>query len=204
VSPQLGDFTGGHGLYHGRMSAEAFAKSVPPVVTLKNLTEMIEADRYGHRFELSAEGVVTITPPPDAEHAGIASDLFAWLLAAGWPPRQILQAVGIRISLPDGDGGRIPDLTLWAERPQGVWPEITHLLLAVEIVSPSSKSMDRDLKVKEYARAGIPRYWVVDRDAANTVTLFRLAGTGDYETATKLPLAWLLQSSPDDHLPPAG
>src|SRR6185436_976403 len=135
------------------------------------------------------------------EHAGIATDLTLWLAAAGWPGRQILQAVGIRISLPDGDGGRIPDLTLWSKRPQGVWPAITDLLLAVEIVSPSSKSMDRELKVKEYARAGIPRYWVVDRDTANTVTLYRLTATDGYESVAKLPLAWLLQSSPDDHLP---
>ncbi|WP_436523659.1 Uma2 family endonuclease [Actinoplanes sp. HUAS TT8] len=185
------------------MSAEAFAKSLPPVVTLDHITDMIETDGYGHRFELSPEGAVTITPLPDTEHAGIASDLFAWLLASGRPPRQILQAVGIRISLPDGDGGRIPDLTLWSKRPQGVWPAIADLLLAVEIVSPSSRSMDRDLKVKEYARAGIPRYWVVDRDAANTVTLYRLTETDGYESVTKLPLAWLLQSSPDDHLPSA-
>ncbi|WIM97305.1 Uma2 family endonuclease [Actinoplanes oblitus] len=185
------------------MSAEAFAKSVPPVVTLNNLTAMIEADEYGHRFELSAEGVVTITLPPDAEHAGIASDLFAWLLAAGWPPRQILQAVGIRISLPEGDGGRIPDVTLWTEPPQGVWPKTTRLVLAIEIVSPSSRTTDREHKVKEYARAGIPHYWVVDRDPANTVTLYRSNGSDDCETATKLPLAWLLQSAPGDHLPPA-
>ncbi len=186
------------------MSAEAFAKSMPPTVTLSDLTAMIEADEYGHRFELSPEGAITITPPPDTEHAGIASDLMLWLAAAGWPGRQILQAVGIRISGPDGDGGRIPDLTLWSRRPQGVWPTITDLLLAVEIVSPGSKSMDQDTKVKEYARAGIPRYWVVDRDTANTVTLHRLTAAGDYETTTKLPLAWLLQTSPDDHLPTAG
>lgn len=113
-----------------------------------------------------------------------------------------MQAVGIRLSLPDGDGARIPDLTLWAKRPQGVWPVITDLLPAIEIVSPSSKSMDRELKVEEYARAGIPRYWVVDRDAANTVTLYHLVESGGYESVAKLPLAWLLQSSPGDHLPP--
>jgi Uma2 family endonuclease len=185
------------------MGAEAFTKSLPPVVTLEDLTGMIEADEYGHRYALSPDGAVTITPPPDTERAGIATDLTLWLEAAGWPGRQILQAVGIRISLPDGDGGRIPDLTLWAKRPQGVWPIVTDLLLAVEIVAPSSRSVDRELKVKEYARAGIPRYWVVDRDAANTVTLYHLTDTGGYESVATMPFAWLLQSSPDDHLPAA-
>jgi Uma2 family endonuclease len=52
-------------------------------------------------------------------------------------------------------------------------------------------------------RAGadsIPRYWIVDRDPANTVTLYRLDHAGDYDVTTKLPLAWLLNTSPADHL----
>jgi hypothetical protein len=44
------------------------------------------------------------------------------------------------------------------------------------------------------------RYWVVDRDAAQTVTLHRLGRTGEYEVATKMPLAWLLNTAPSDHL----
>jgi Uma2 family endonuclease len=56
------------------------------------------------------------------------------------------------------------------------------------------------VKRQEYARAGIPRYWVVDRDAAQTVTLHRIGPTGEYEVATKLPLAWLLRTAPEEHL----
>ena len=41
---------------------------------------------------------------------------------------------------------------------------------------------------------------VVDRDAAQTVTLYRRGHTGEYELATKLPLGWLLNTSPTDHL----
>ena len=123
---------------------------MPAVVTLDDLTAMMAADKYGNRYEANSGGGVFITPLPDSEHAVIVSQVIAWFVAAGWPPVQVLHAVGIRI----------PDLTLWSKRqPRGVW-----------------------------------------RDAAQTVTLHRLAPSGEYEVATKLPLAWLLTTEPADHL----
>ena len=56
------------------------------------------------------------------------------------------------------------------------------------------------LKVAEYARAGIPRYWTVARDEAQTVTLYRLTDQGIYETTTQVPLAKLLQAAPEESL----
>jgi Uma2 family endonuclease len=139
-------------------------------------------------------------PPPDSEHAAIASRLFAWLLMAGWPAEQLLQAVGVRITGADGDGGRIPDLTLWSSpQPRSVWLGVAELLLVVEIVSPGSAAVDEVVKVREYAAAGIPRYWVVERDAAQTVTLHVLGPDKTYEVAAKMPLAWLLRTKPADH-----
>ncbi|PRY27997.1 hypothetical protein [Pseudosporangium ferrugineum] len=49
--------------------------------------------------------------------------------------------------------------------------------------------------------AGIPQYWTVGRDPALTVTLHRLSADGAYERAAQMPLGWLLQTSPGDHLP---
>ena len=115
--------------------------------------------------------------------------------------KQVLQAAGVRIPGPDGDGGRIPDLTLWSKpQPRSVWLPLTDLLLVIEIVSPGSEAMDELVKCHEYARAGIQRYWVVDRDAAQTVTLYRIGQIGEYETVTMLPLAWLLNTAAADHL----
>ena len=37
-------------------------------------------------------------------------------------------------------------------------------MLVIEIVSPGSEAIDPVTKVREYASAGIPQYWVVDRD----------------------------------------
>ena len=182
------------------MSAEAFGRDFPAVVTLDDLAAMNAADRHGHRFELSPEGALSVMPPADSEHAAIASRLFAWLVLAGWPADQILQAVGIKLPGPAGDGGRIPDLTIWsAPQPRSVWLPLTDLLLAVEIVSPGSAAMDEVVKVREYAAAGIPRYWMAERDAAQTVTLHVLGPDETYEVAAKMPLAWLLQTKPADH-----
>ncbi|MEV1013479.1 Uma2 family endonuclease [Micromonospora sp. NPDC049801] len=183
------------------MSAEAVGMYMPAVVTLDDVAAMNSADPNGHRYETSPEGVLSVMPPPDSEHATIASRLFAWLIMAGWPAEQVLQAVGVRISGPDGDGGRIPDLSVWRKPPgRSVWASVTEIALVVEIVSPGSEAMDSVTKVREYASAGISQYWVVDRDGAQTVTLYRLGGNGSYEEHAKMPLAWLLQSAPADHL----
>jgi hypothetical protein len=90
------------------MSAEAIGRQMPPVITLDDLAAMIAGDEHGHRYELSPEGALWVTPPPDSEHAAIASRIFAWLIMAGWPAEQVLQTAGVRIPGPDGDGGRIP------------------------------------------------------------------------------------------------
>jgi Uma2 family endonuclease len=116
------------------------------------------------------------------------------------PRINFFQAVGIKILGPDGVGGRIPDLTVWAgPQPRSVWLPITDLLLVVEIVSPGSAATDQVIKLGEYARAGIRRYWLVDRDVAQTVTLHVLGADQTYDVAAKMPLAWLLQTAPADH-----
>ncbi|HYN96605.1 MAG TPA: Uma2 family endonuclease [Pilimelia sp.] len=70
----------------------------------------------------------------------------------------------------------------------------------IEIVSPGSEAMDEETKRRAYASAGIPMYWVVDRDGALTVTLFELAAERAYRERARMPLAWLLQTTPADHL----
>lgn len=185
------------------MSAEAVGRHMPAIATLDDLTAMIAADPHGHRYETSPEGVLSVLPPPDYEHAVIATRLMAWLIMAGWPLDQVTQAVGLRISGPDGTtGGRIPDLVVWGKaQPQSRtgWLPVGDVLLAVEIISPGSEAADTLTKHREYAGAGIPRYWTVDRDPGRTVTMYRLAG-GSYQLHATTPLAWVLNTAPADHL----
>ncbi|MFF0376717.1 Uma2 family endonuclease [Actinoplanes missouriensis] len=183
------------------MSAEAVGRHMPAVITLDDLAAMIEADTHGHRYETSVEGALSVVPPPDNQHAIIATRLMAWLIAAGLPLEQIMQVAGIRVPGPDGEGGRVPDLTVWSRpQPPAVWMSTADLVLAIEIISPGSEAIDQVVKVSEFAAAGIPQYWTVARDTANTVTIHRLGPDGAYEVTARVPLTWLLQTSVGDHL----
>jgi len=183
------------------MGAEAVGMHMPASVTLDDLAAMNAADRNGHRYEVSPQGALSVMPAPDSEHATIASRLFAWFIMAAWPAEQVLQVAGVRIPGGDGDGGRIPALSVWSKPPpRGVWLSVAGLLLVIEIMSPGSEALDEVTKRREYASAGIPQYWVVDRDGAQTVTLYQLASHDRYEERAKMPLAWLLQTAPSDHL----
>src|SRR5436305_13025652 len=50
--------------------------------------------------EVGLEGALAVMPPPDSEHAAIASRLLVWLAMAGWPAEQVLQTAGVRIPGP--------------------------------------------------------------------------------------------------------
>jgi Uma2 family endonuclease len=45
------------------------------------------------------------------------------------------------------------------------WSRVQHLLLAAEVLSPSSARADRFTKRRLYQEVGVPAYWVVDVDA---------------------------------------
>ncbi|GAA3448202.1 Uma2 family endonuclease [Dactylosporangium matsuzakiense] len=179
------------------MSAESFGAQMPAVLTLDDLASMAAADPHGHRYEMSPEGVLSVMPPAGVAHTIIASKLLAWFLAAGWAAEQVLQNCGLLTAVPDGAGGRVPDLTVWSTAPSAelVWAPLDGLLLAVEIVSRGSEAIDHIIKKDEYAKAGIPRYWTVDRDNANTVTMWELvAGSYAQVALSPQPLAWVLNS----------
>ena len=187
------------------MSAETVGAHMPAVMTLDDLAAMAGADEHGHRYELSPEGVLSIMPPAGVEPAIIASRLFGWFLAHGWPVDQVLQNRGLRTGTVESPGGRVPDLTVWSAVPAvgQVWAPLDGLQLAVEIVSRGSEVVDLVVKRAEYAAAGIPRYWLVNRDTGNTVTMWRLAADKDtYQAVSQSsrPLAWVLNTDPADYL----
>jgi len=124
--------------------------------------------------------VLSVRPPAGYAHAIIATRLMGWLLAAGIPADHIAQTVGLRIpGKTGGMGGRIPDLVVWS-KPQsdGVWLPVADVLLVIEVISPGSEATDTVAKRAEYAGAGIPQYWTVDQDPAQTVTMYQLDSPG--------------------------
>jgi Uma2 family endonuclease len=170
---------------------------MPSVITLGDLAEMIAMDGHGHRYETSPEGLLSVMPPPDSEHAMIASRLLVWLAMPGRPSRSCRRPEFVSL-------GRVAMEAGYLILPSGRSPNRAasgaDTLLVVEIVSPGSEALDEIVKRHEYAAAAVPRYWVVDRDPAQTVTLHRRGLTGESEVVTKMPLAWFLNTAPADHL----
>jgi Uma2 family endonuclease len=160
---------------------------------------MMTADEH-HRYEISPEGVLSVMPPAGYPHAIIATRHMSWLLSAGIPVDRIAQTVGLRIpGRTGGVGGRVPDLIVWSKtQAEGVWLPVADVLLVVEIISPGSEATDTVAKRAEYAGAGIPQYWTVDQDPAQTVTMHQLNGD-HYEARATMPLAWVLNTSPAEH-----
>jgi Uma2 family endonuclease len=181
------------------MSAETVGRHMPPVITLDDLTAMMAADEH-HRYEISPEGVLSVMPPAGYTHAIIATRLMSWLLSAGIPTDRIAQTVGLRIpGKTGGVGGRIPDLIVWSKtQAEGVWLPVIDVLLVVEVISPGSEATDTVAKRTEYGGAGIPQYWTVDQDPAQTVTMYQLDGN-QYQVWATMPLAWVLNTSPAEH-----
>lgn len=181
------------------MSAETVGRHMPPVITLDDLTAMMAADEH-HRYEISPEGVLSVMPPAGYTHAIIATRLMSWLLSAGVPADRLAQTVGLRIpGKKGGVGGRIPALIVWSKaQSEGVWLPVVDVLLVIEIISPGSEATDTVAKRIEYAGAGIPRYWTVDQDSVQTVTMYQLDDSR-YQVRATMPLAWVLNTAPAEH-----
>lgn len=111
----------------------------------------------GYRVEL-VDGQYRVNAAPAPWHQKIA-DRFGRALAPvveplGW---DVVSAVGVRIR---PRVGYIPDLVICEPVEPG--PKslaASEVILAVEVVSPSSRKADRFDKPVAYARAGIKAYW---------------------------------------------
>ncbi|WP_089155285.1 Uma2 family endonuclease [Micromonospora sp. NBS 11-29] len=115
----------------------------------------------GRRREL-LDGVLLMSPSPTRMHQSIAGLLMAALDEYCPDGYDVTQAVGVRISrtryfIPDV---LVTTSTAAAREPSRYEPH--EVVLAVEIVSPSTRSIDRVLKPALYAQAGIPFYWRIE------------------------------------------
>jgi Uma2 family endonuclease len=130
------------------------------------------------RCEL-VDGALLVTPPPVLLHQHVATQLLlriAPALPTGW--RAIGEA-GVRF---DDRNLRVPDVLVLDRRALDKdLASPRDLLLAVEVMSPSSVSTDRVAKPAQYAAAGIPHFWRLEPDPLVLVT-YALAGEVYRET----------------------
>lgn len=74
------------------------------------------------------------------------------------------------------------------------WDEAGSLLLAVEVVSPSTARTDRVIKRRVYQEAGVPVYWLVDLDA-RIIQRWRSGAARSDELADVIE--WLAPGAPE-------
>jgi Uma2 family endonuclease len=117
----------------------------------------------GKRYEV-IDGALYVTPPPNWGHQNAAGVLYGLI----WPHvRQhrlgkiVFAPVGVVL---DDENGLQPDIVFISR-------ERLHIIsergvegapdLVVEILSRRTQSRDRGVKMRRYAAAGVPHYWIV-------------------------------------------
>lgn len=128
----------------------------------------------GHRYEL-IDGILIVSPGPRHGHQTVVGNLHITLRQACPPGLQVLFAP-FAVALSD-DTEVQPDL-LVAPRSQFTDKELPGPpLLAVEVLSPSTRRVDLLLKRDRLQAAGVPSYWLVDPDVPSVLVLDLVDGT---------------------------
>jgi Uma2 family endonuclease len=142
----------------------------------------------GMRYE-TVHGELLVTPAPRAWHQEVAFRLAVAL-------REYCRRSGIgHVMMSPADISWSPDTLVQpdvfvvdlAEARTLDWSQMQHLLLAVEVLSPSSVRADRFTKRRLYQEVGVPTYWVVDPDGGE-VEVWKPHDT--FSTVERERVAW--------------
>lgn len=117
------------------------------------------------------EGVLTEMSPQSPQHVAAIR-----LLTRHFARANAWLHVQLPLSIPP-DSEPEPDLALLAEQPP-VGEHARTALLVIEVAA-SSQAIDRNVKARLYARAGIPTYWLLDL-AARTIEIHTQPGRTGY------------------------
>jgi len=128
-------------------------------------------------FEL-VDGAVIVSPPPIPAHAIVAGNLFLVLHAACPPHFRVFSNPVDWVA--DERNVLEPDLTV--VRHENIGPKRLSgpPILAVEILSPSTRRRDIQVKREVYERGGVDAYWLVDPKGPGLVILERDPHLGTY------------------------
>jgi Uma2 family endonuclease len=146
------------------------------------------------------DGVLLVTPSPVHSHQNAVGALFS-ILEGGCPPDlKVCVDAEMRIS---HKKSLIPDLMVVTREAASRVParfEPQEVVLAVEIVSPTSISIDRVLKPALYAGVGIASYWRIEPTEDFRLHAYELSGDGDvyaeagsFDRAVKVGRPWPLE-----------
>lgn len=114
------------------------------------------------------DGELFVTPGPAWRHGDILGEIF--LIFAEYLKTHPVGHVKLAPQDVELDFRTLvqPDLfvvpLIDGKKPR-TWEEAGRLLLAVEVLSPSTARLDRSVKRRRYQRERVPEYWIVDLDA---------------------------------------
>jgi Uma2 family endonuclease len=154
----------------------------------------------GRRYEL-LDGMLLVTPAPVLAHQRVLGNLYIALRAACDTSMEVFMApVDWQ---PDRGTSFQPDLLVVRKEDRGVKNITAPLVLAVEVLSPSTRRKDLLLKRSKYEDAGVASYWVVDPDKPSFTAFDLVDGhyrvsvevTGDEPAQLRLPFPLTLTPS---------
>ncbi|MEO7083825.1 MAG: Uma2 family endonuclease [Gemmatimonadaceae bacterium] len=161
--------------------------------TTDEVRALMDESRPWPRYEL-VDGRLLVTPSPGVVHQVAVMELLTILI-----PYVDRNSLGITLVSPadlERQPGEItqPDLFVVPlksparldRRP--TWADVATLILAVEVISPSSARSDRVLKRRHYMAAGVPEYWIVDLDERSVERWCPLRSTPTTEAAVTLAI----------------
>ena len=147
----------------------------------------------GLQYEL-LDGALLVSPAPTRLHQRAVARVFTILTAACPPEFEVLFApLDWR---PDGRTSLQPDIVVLADR-DGRGIVADSLLLAVEVLSPSSRRKDAVFKRSKYEDSGVASFWLVDPETPAISAFELVAGhyvlageaTGDAAVTLSRPFA---------------
>ena len=140
--------------------------AMPDTARRYSVQDVLAFPRDGNRYEL-VDGELLVTPAPRPVHQIVVDEMGDRLRAymKGYPGVARIFSSAADISWDDKTLVQ-PDLFVVPEAEVSRdWRTYRTLLLAVEVLSPSSGRADRVVKRQRYQRQGVGTYWVVDVDA---------------------------------------
>jgi Uma2 family endonuclease len=138
----------------------------------------------GHRYEL-LDGTLLVTPGPAWEHQAIGLAL-AFRLEQACPSGVRVLVAPFAVTFGLADTELQPDVFVarYTDMRHKNLPAVP--VLAVEVLSPSTTLVDRNLKKAAYERFGVESYWIVD-PLRRTLTAFELVDGSYAEVAHLQP-----------------
>ncbi len=120
----------------------------------------------GNRYEI-IDGELFVTPSPRLVHQHVVSELF--LIVGPYAKRVGLDPLTSPADITFSDRTLVqPDifvLPLVNGRRIATYAEISSLILTIEVLSKSSRKLDRGKKRHLFQRERVPEYWIVDGEA---------------------------------------